>query len=136
MDMSEKEHLPRQAGIALLSFRESSSSQRLPMRKGKTIVLPNSDDLRYTALRGGEQFLVFLEKTGPHGEVWYGGTEEQTVPFLVRLSREPLQVLVDRGEDAFMESLKPPLVQTLEQCFQVSARRYSFVFAVPLPLSR
>lgn len=136
MKLKEMSSRPSKAGLAEIVY--SSYRRETPHREGAMIMLPdNPDGLDFFPLKNGHQFLAAISPpplmpgNDPGTNYWFGGTDEG--PFLVQLRHEPYDVLTTKGEDAFFEALKPPVIRELEREFGVASRRQGDIWAVPLP---
>jgi hypothetical protein len=113
--------------------REGDKYVAFPYRRvdTNTIVLPAPfDELSMYALRDGTQFVV--RHFNDDEDAYYGGVDE--VPFLVKIDAELLYTLMDKGEAAFFEALKPDEIKFFEDEFGTDGtKRQGDVYAVALP---
>lgn len=151
MEIIKADRLPERAGRAILNFNRQV---RAPRRIKEKINLPLRERVWFFPLRGGEQFLLrIVGENGTIGEwcsrchrpipetgtfVYFGGTDEGPAhsQFLVRLEPRIFGVFRQKGETAFYQSLKPWLIEKLEERYgSERTSRQGDIWAYALPLT-
>ncbi|MFA6898512.1 MAG: hypothetical protein WC250_03860, partial [Candidatus Paceibacterota bacterium] len=118
--------LPARAGKAELRFGNPTHADFVAFRDGKTIRLVGRAQDEFYPLLDGRQFIY----RAPNDVVFFGGTDEE--PFLVQLSRRPMDVFIEDGEEAFFESLFPDQARLAEKLFGTKTVRQGDIFATPV----
>jgi len=132
-ELYENGQFPERAGAAELRIQCSNARGHQVEREGSLITIRTGWDARFHPLDQGRQFLLRGSfNRGPVSFCEFGGTDEN--PFVARLDREAYHGLLEDGESAFYESLRPPRFKAMEKAFKVTALRQGDIWAIKIPM--
>jgi len=121
-----------QVGPVQVEFKGSASGIR---RTGSTIFLPAGPDFDgFHLLAGGTQFVAHyrVRPAWDRAQTYFGGMDES--PFLTALTEVPYKALLDGGEKAFFDSLKPDAIKTLQATYPASCvQRQGDIWSINIP---
>jgi len=137
MDLTKTKTLPERAGVAatLKFVRVRKHDPAHPNLDGNTITLPIRKGSEFYPLQDGNQFLFrcFENPKNKGRHPYFGGTDEGSAFLTEIYPFEIFDEFLERGEDAFYEALKPPILRFWEEKLGIKARRQGDFYFLPLP---